>query len=205
MFNVSDWPFCLPFVPKCCVKCAFHDVFAILWLDTISQSLDFKQVSPPGCTFFCSCRLHSSSCWLTELCDFSRRAMAVSNCGLLLWCLLEHSCYQHQRLALVNVFHHFLCIYLYLFSSLALYSFFRWYFNSIFKKDYAFFSFPFLASLCFFLPFFLSVLIVYGSLSLFLSFSCLRSCVLVSGFVFISLFLYFSFLYLKILIERRVS
>lgn len=152
MFNVSDWPFCLPFVPKCCVKCAFHDVFAILWLDTISQSLDFKQVSPPGCTFFCSCRLHSSSCWLTELCDFSRRAMAVSNCGLLLWCLLEHSCYQHQRLALVNVFHHFLCIYLYLFSSLALYSFFRWYFNSIFKKDYAFFSFPFLASLCFFCP-----------------------------------------------------
>lgn len=140
-------------------------MFVTLWLDTISQSLDFEQVSPPGCTFFCRCRLHSTSCWLTELCDFSRRTMTVSNCGLISWCLLEHGCYQHRRLALVNVFHHFLCIDVYIFSFVAIYSFFRWCFTPVYKKLCCLFLYRLL---CVFLSFFLSVLILYVFLSLFL-------------------------------------
>lgn len=181
-------------------------MFVTLWLDTISQSLDFEQVSPPGCTFFCRCRLHSTSCWLTELCDFSRRTMTVSNCELLLWCLLEHGCYQHRRLALVNVFHHFLCIDVYIFSSVAIYSFFRWCFTPIYKENYAVFSFT-----GFFVFFFLSFyrFSLCMLLSFCLSFSFLQSRVLffLSLVLFLFLFfpLYFSCLYSKILIERWVS
>lgn len=186
MCSVSDWPLCLPVVPKCTVNVLFHDVFVNLWLDTISQSLDFEQVSPPGCTFFCRCRLHSTSCWLTELCDFSRRTMTVSNCGLLSWCLLENSCYQHRRLALVNVFHHILCTDVYVFSSVAIYSFFRWYFTPIYRNDYAIFSFPLPASLCF------SVFLFVGSRRVwFLSFSFLQPRVLFFLSLVLFLFLFF--------------
>ena len=89
-----------------------------------------------------------------------------------------------------------------LFSSLAIYSLFRWYFSTICKKDYAILSFPLPASLCFsfflfigshrvWFPFFLS-------LSLSLSLSFLQSRVLFFLSLVLFLFLFSPVLFLLV-------
>jgi len=185
MCNVSYWPLCLPVVPKCSVNVLFTMCSLIFGLIRSPSHWTLNRSYLPDVHF--SADADFTSCWLTELCDFSRRTMTVSNCGLLLWCLLEHSCYQHRRLDLVNVFHHSLYTDVYIFSSLAIYSFFRWYFTPIYKKDYAIFSFPLPASLCFSVLLFIDSHCVWFSSFLFLSYSPVfcSSCL---WFCFISFF-----------------
>lgn len=60
---------------------------------------------------------------------------------------------------------------LYIFSFVAICSFFRWYFIPIYKKDYAIFSFPLPASLCFSVFLFIGSHCVWFSFFLFLSYS----------------------------------